>query len=122
MTIWEKAVISAQKGSAKLLSFAAIFAERIRAEIELVRLRMNIDAVQKRIDDLHRAIGKRVVSLKDSGDVPKSVANLFKDEEVSASLDELSRYQNELHDLQSQLSEQQETATGEEEKAEDTAA
>jgi precorrin-6B methylase 1 len=122
MTIWEKAVISVQKGSMKLLSFAAVFAERVRAEIELVRLRMNIDAVQKRIDDLHRSIGKRVVALKDSGDMPKSVANLFKDEEVAASLDDLSRHQNELRELHSQLAEQQEAAPGEEEKAEDTAA
>jgi ArsR family metal-binding transcriptional regulator len=83
---------------------------------------MNIDAVQKRIDSLHRSIGKRVVTLKNSGDVPKSVANLFKDEEVAASLDELSRHQNELHDLHSQLSEQQEAAAREEEQEEDTAA
>lgn len=122
MTIWEKAIISVQKGTAKLLSFAAVFAERVRAEVELVRLRMNIDAVQKRIDSLHRAVGKRVVSLRDSGEAPKSVAALFKDEEVAASLDDLGRHQSELHELHSQLAEQQEAAAGEEEKVEDTAA
>ncbi len=45
VTIWEKAVLNMQKGSRKIAAAAAVFSERVKAELTIVRLRIRIDEV-----------------------------------------------------------------------------
>jgi seryl-tRNA synthetase len=103
MTIWEKAVLNIQRGSRKVAAYAAIFAERVRAEISVVRLRIRIEEVQSRIDELYRLIGKRLLSLQKLDALPKASDQLLKDEDIAAAMVELADREQELAELNSTI-------------------
>ena len=49
MTIWEKAALNIQKGVQRISLVASTLAERVRAEIAIVRLRIRIGDIQVQI-------------------------------------------------------------------------
>lgn len=99
MTVWEKTLINLQKGHARLLSFAAIFSERLRAEINIIRLRMQIDAVRGKINEQHRFIGQRLLSMKEGDTLPRTTELFFRNDEIAASLEKIERYHKDLEIL-----------------------
>lgn len=101
MTIWEKAILNMEKGSKKISAAAATFSDRVKMEIALARLRIRIDETQSRIDELHRAIGRKIVSLGKGSALPEATDQLLKDEEVAAALSELVARERELAELKS---------------------
>jgi hypothetical protein len=103
MSIWEKAVLNMQKGSRKITASAAVFSERINAEIVMIRLKIKADEIQARIDALHIAIGKSVMNLKKSGDLPKTTEQFLKQDAVVSAMDELSKRESELAELQADI-------------------
>jgi len=108
MTIWEKAVVNVQKGLQKINTFSAFFSERMKAEIAIVRLRIRIDEIQTQIDELYRTIGRRVVDLKNRGEIPKASEQLLRDEDIVSSMNELVEQKKEIEDLLNEIKIEQE--------------
>jgi len=103
MAIWEKVVVNLEVGSRKIAATASIFAERVKAEITIVRLRIRLDEVQARIDELHRIIGRRVVDLSSSSAISKAGEQLIKDEDIAAAMAELEVRNKDLEELNAEI-------------------
>jgi hypothetical protein len=99
MTVWEKTLINLQKGHTRLLSFAAVFSERLRAEINIIRLRMQIDGVRDKINEQHRLIGQQLLLMKEGDSLPRTSELFFKNDEIAASLEKIERYHKDLEIL-----------------------
>jgi hypothetical protein len=99
MTVWEKTLINLQKGYGKLMSFAANASDRIKAEITIIRLRIQIDALRDTIGDHHRSIGKKLLEQKDSDTLPRSFDLFFSSSEITAYLEKIDRAQKDLEIL-----------------------
>jgi phage terminase small subunit len=107
MTIWEKAVLNMQRGSQRLSVAAVLFAERVRVEITIVRLRIRINEVQSRIDELHQGIGRTLVNLTKGDALPKMSEQLVQNEDISLAMQELSDRKQELEELHAQIRSEQ---------------
>jgi hypothetical protein len=103
MNIWEKTVLNIEKGTKKVAAAAVTFAERVKAEVTIVRFRLRIDEVSSRIDELHQIIGRRLVDLQKTNDLPKSTEHLLKDEDIAAALVELADRDQEIKELNKDL-------------------
>jgi predicted Zn-dependent protease len=106
MTIWEKAILNMERGSKRISLSAALFAERVQVEIEIVRLRLRIDDVQERIDELYQAIGRKVVNLARGDALPKMTEQLVLDEEIVAAMNELTERKQEIEELRGKIAEE----------------
>lgn len=103
MTIWEKAILNMQKGGKKISVVAATLSERVKAELALVRLRIRIDEVQTRIDELHGLIGRKIMNLKKQEMLPKTTDQLLKDDEIIAVMAELTDREQEIEELKTEM-------------------
>jgi hypothetical protein len=99
MTVWEKSLINIQKGYGKLMLFAANVSERAKAEISIIRLKMQIDSLRDTIGDYHRSIGKKLLEMKDADSLPKSFDLFFTNSEITALLEKIDRAQKDLEIL-----------------------
>ena len=104
MTVWEKTLVNLQQGHARLMSFAAAFSERLRAEINIIRLRIQIDTVRGKINDQQRLIGRTLLELKDDDRMPRTCELFFQLDEIASAVDAIERHQKDeeilLDDLQ----------------------
>jgi hypothetical protein len=107
MTIWEKAVLNMQRGGQRISVAAVLFAERVRVEIAVVRLRIRINEVQVRIDELHQGIGRTLVNLANGDALPKTSEQLVQNEDISLAMHELSDRKQELEELQDKIKSEQ---------------
>jgi predicted nucleic acid-binding Zn-ribbon protein len=107
MTIWEKAVLNMQRGAQRLSVAAVLFAERARAEIAIVRLRIRINEVQARIDELHQSIGRKVVNLAMGDALPKTSEQLVQNEEIAEAMRELTDRKQEIEELSEKIRSEQ---------------
>jgi len=103
MTVWEKTLINLQKGYGKLMFFAANASDRIKAEIIIIRLRMQIEALRNAIGDHHRSIGKKLLEMKDNDTLPKSFDLFFSSSEIITHLEKVDRAQKDLEILLDEL-------------------
>jgi hypothetical protein len=103
MTIWEKAILNMQRGSQRISISAALLADRVRVEINIVRLRIRIDEVQERIDAQYQAIGRKVVNLARGDALPKTTEQLVQDEEIAAAMTELADRKQEIEELRNMI-------------------
>jgi molecular chaperone GrpE (heat shock protein) len=122
MTIWEKAVLNIEKGFRKITAAAATFSERVKAELDLIRLRIRIDEVQDRIDALHRIIGRKIVDLKKQEALPKTTEQLLKVDEIVIALTELADREQEIEELRTGLKSIQSDVKNTAKQTEDTLA
>jgi hypothetical protein len=104
MTVWEKTLINLQRGYAKLASFAAIFSDRVKAEITMVRLRMQIDGIQAKVREQQQYIGQKLLEMKENNTLPTTFDLLFRNNDIASAVDKIERYQKDreilLDDLQ----------------------
>lgn len=107
MTIWEKAILNMQKGTQKLAATAALFAERVKYEIAIVRLKIRLNDVQALIEDQHRVIGRRLVDLKNASALPKTAEQLIKDDDIVAAINEIEAREKEKEELSAEMSAEQ---------------
>ncbi len=107
MTIWEKAVFNMQRGAQRISVAAVLFAERMRAEVAIVRLRIRIGEVQARMDELHQGIGRLVVTLARGDALPKTSEQLLQNEEISNAMHELIDRKQELEELTDKIRSEQ---------------
>jgi len=108
MTIWEKVAVNVQKGLQKINTFSSLFSERMKAEITIVRLRIRVNEIQVQIDELYRTIGRRVVDLKNRGELPKMSEQLLRDEDIGFSMNELVEQKKEIEDILNEIKIEQE--------------
>jgi methyl-accepting chemotaxis protein len=107
MTIWEKAVLNMQRGGQRISVAAVLFAERVRAEIAIVRLRIRIGEVQARIDELHQSIGRTFVTLAMGDALPKTIEQLVQIEEIANAMHELTDRKQEVEELNDKIRSEQ---------------
>ena len=119
MTIWEKAVLNMQKGAQKITVAAATFSERVRAEIAIIRLRIRIDEVQSRREELERLIGRTLVELKQRDELPKSTDLLLKHETIATALNDLADRNKEMEELHQAVKNEEEAVKPATKQAED---
>jgi methyl-accepting chemotaxis protein len=103
MTIWEKAILNMQRGVQRISVAAVLFAERVRVEIAIVRLRIRINEVQARIDELYQGIGRKVVTLAMGDALPKMSEQLVQIEEISEAMHELTDRKQEIEELNDKI-------------------
>ena len=103
MTLWEKTITNMQKGYERLAVFAAIFSDRVKAEINIVRLRMQHDDVQKRIREQEGFIGRRLLELRSRGKLPSSFDRLFGSDEVSSAVEKISILEKDVENILDEL-------------------
>ena len=96
-----------QRGAQRLSIAAVLFADRVRAEIAIVRLRIRISEVQTRIDELHQSIGRKVVNLAMGDALPKMSEQLIQNEEISDAMQELIDRKQELEELNAKIKSEQ---------------
>jgi transcription initiation factor TFIIIB Brf1 subunit/transcription initiation factor TFIIB len=120
MTIWEKAILNMQKGTQKIADVAAVFSERVKAELVIVRLRIRIGEIQARINELYGTIGRKVVELKNKEEVPKTSEELLLDEEIAAAMNELVQQKKEIEELESDIKSEQDAFKPAPKQTEDT--
>jgi hypothetical protein len=101
--IWEKVISNMQKGSDKLMAAAATFSERVKAELNIVRLRIRVDNVQESVNEQYRIIGHTLVELNNSGSLPKLAEHLLQDEKIAAPLIEIATLEKELDRLNDEI-------------------
>ena len=101
--LWEKVIANIQRASDKLIATAATFSERVRAELNIVRLRMRVDNVQEIFNEQYRIIGHAVVELNNSASLPKLSEHLLQEEKVAASLIEIIALEKELDRLSDEI-------------------
>ncbi len=103
MTIWEKVILNIRRGSQRVAIAAALVAERARAELTIVRLRIRHDEVNATINELYQGIGRRVKSLATSGTMPKTCELLLQDEEITSAFAELIEREKEIEELNNEI-------------------
>jgi hypothetical protein len=103
MTLWEKTITNMQKGYERLAVFAALLSERVKAEINIIRLRMHLDEVQDSIRDRQAFIGRRLVELRNRGGHAGGVDRFFQNDEIMAALEEITRLENDVLNIQDDL-------------------
>jgi hypothetical protein len=109
MTVWEKTLINLQKGYGKLMAFAANASDRIKSEITIIRLRIQIDELRDTIGGRHRSIGKKLLELRDGDALPASFDLLFSNSEIAAHLEKIDRAQKDLEILLDDLRHESDT-------------
>ena len=95
MTVWEKTLINLQKGYTKLMSFAATFSDRVKVEITMVRIRMQIDGIQAKVREQQQFIGQKLLEMKENDTLPSTFDLLFKNYEIASAMDKIGRYQKD---------------------------
>ncbi|HEX9137558.1 MAG TPA: hypothetical protein VF905_11545, partial [Nitrospirota bacterium] len=90
------------------------------AEIAIVRLRIRLDEVQSRIDELHRIIGRRIVDLSSKAAIPKAGEQLIKDEDIAAAMAELEVRNKDLEELNADIKSEKSAFKAEPEQKEET--
>ncbi len=120
MTIFDKVLINLHKGYERLKEIAAVFSERVKSELNIIRMRIRMDNVQNSIDAAYRDIGRRVVDLRAKAALSKAEEHLLNDEEIVAAFAELVRRKKELEDLNAELKREQTDFAAVTKKPEDT--
>jgi len=120
MTIWEKTLVNLQKGHARLMSFAATFSERARAEVNIMRLKIHIDGVRRKISDQQQLIGRKLLEMKEDDRLPRTWDLFFELDDIATAMEKIERYQKDeeimLDDLQHEAEVLKPAPAGQEER------
>ncbi|MEW6107637.1 MAG: hypothetical protein AB1632_00495 [Nitrospirota bacterium] len=96
----KKAQENFKKGIEKIKWFSALFSERIKIEIAVIRLLYQSDEMDKKREKLLKTIGERIVELKDHPD-----KNIFKDKVIADAVSEAEKLQKNIDELKQKASE-----------------
>ena len=103
MAVWERTITNLQKGYDRLTSFAAVFSERLRSEVNIIRIRTQIDGVRSEMAEQHRIIGEKLLLMRDDGTLPASNELFFANDEIAAALERVAGLERELENLMDEL-------------------
>ncbi len=99
MNLWETTLVNMQKGYDRLTLAAAVLSERVRAEINIVRLRMQIDEVQAAVREEQLAVGRKLLELREDDQLPESFDGFFGSDEIAASIEKIAVREKQLDNL-----------------------
>jgi hypothetical protein len=99
MNVWETTLVNLQKGYDKLALFAAAFSERVKAEINIVRLRMQINEVQTAVREEQLNIGRKLTEMREDGSLPETMERFLGLDEIASSLEKLALHGKTLDNL-----------------------
>jgi vacuolar-type H+-ATPase subunit I/STV1 len=94
-----KVVEDFRRGTEKIRWFSSLFAERMKIEIAVVKLRYDEDKIARTRDDLLKRIGGRIMELKSHED-----KNIFKDTVVAEAISEIEKIDKSLEETRSRIS------------------
>ncbi len=103
MNIWEKAVLNMQRGTKKVAVAAAIFSDRVKAEIDIARLRIRMDDIDSIINEQYRVIGRRIADFRKRSELPKTTEQLMKDEPIVLAFSEIEAREKDKVELQAEI-------------------
>lgn len=103
MTLWERSILSMEKGFNRLKTFSSTLSERVQSEIVIMRLRMQMDDVRRQIDEEHRRIGARMMEQRDGGTLPPSFEVFCLQEAVAAAIERIGQLEKELDGIEAAL-------------------
>ncbi len=103
MTIWEKVVVNLEKGAQKMTAGAAVFSERVKAEIAIMRLRIRRDEVRSILREQYEIIGRKLVELNQKEALPKTTELLLREEEIVTALAEIAAREKDLEEIRNQI-------------------
>ncbi|HEX9020850.1 MAG TPA: hypothetical protein VF903_06275, partial [Nitrospirota bacterium] len=96
------------------------FSERVKAEVIIVRLKIRMDEVRDRINELYLVIGRTVVDLAKKNDMPAETEQLLKHDDIVSAMNEIASRERELEDLRSEIGQVRDAAKPQTKQAEDT--
>ncbi len=103
MPLWDRTLTNLQRGHDKLTALAQTFSERVKAEITIIRVRMQIDDIREKMAGQHGIIGRKLMELRTGGALPQSFELFFKDSEVISALEKIAQYERDLENLKDEL-------------------
>ncbi len=80
--------------------WSGLISQRVRVELEVIRLLQRVKRIDERIEALYQIIGKRVVELKE-----RHERNILKDEDINNAIVKIQTLTNEKESLLKQISE-----------------
>ncbi len=107
MTIWEKVIVNIERGAHRVSAGAALFSERVRAEIALARLRIRRDEVRTAINEQYGVIGRTLVELMQKDRLPHTTEQLLKEEQIVTAVAEINSRERDLADIQIEIANEQ---------------
>ncbi|NWF98398.1 MAG: hypothetical protein HXY52_05610 [Nitrospirae bacterium] len=97
--MWRKVKINFERGIEKIKWFSAIFAERTRIELLVIKLLYQSNKMEKHKDELMKTIGKRIIELK--GQPEKYI---LKDRTINEALNEIEQLNKEIDEIRKKAS------------------
>lgn len=88
------------KGVDRIKWFSTVFSERLKIEITIIKLLYRSDEMDKKRDELLKAIGQRVYELKSHTD-----KNILRDKAVSEAIVEIEKVEKNIEELNQKVSE-----------------
>ena len=107
MTLFDRILINLHRGAERLKKGAALFSERLKFELSVIRMRIRIDAIRARVREQHELIGRKAADLGPADARNGSLESFFRDEEVRAALEEISALKTEIDDIVADLEREQ---------------
>jgi len=103
MTLFDRVLINLHRGAERLKKCAALFSERLKFELSVIRMRIRIDDIRTRIKELHAQIGRKAADLSGAEAQSGSLESFFRAEEVHAALKEIAALNKELDEIVADL-------------------
>lgn len=98
--MFERIRVNFTKGIGRIKWFAAVFSERLKIEIGVIKLMYKSDEMNQKKEELFRTIGRRVYEFREHPD-----KNILRDRTVSEAIDEIARTEKDIAELQRKASE-----------------
>lgn len=96
--MWKKVRDSLEDGVEKIKWFSTLLNERVKVEISLFKLIYRSSEVEKKRDSLLKAIGLRVLELRD-----KSEKNILRDPSIIELMNQLKTIDNEMEEIKDKV-------------------
>lgn len=96
--MWKRVRNSLERGTEKIRWFSAFVSERLKIELLLFKLINQSSEIEKKRDAVLRAIGERVLELKN-----KSEKNIFKDPTIIELMDQLKMIDSEMENIRDKV-------------------
>lgn len=96
----KKIIENFKDGLSRIRWFAAVFSERVKIEIAVIKLLYRSDEMEKKRQELFRTIGERVYETKDNPE-----KNAFRDKVIVDAIDGIEKMEKDIEELQEKVSE-----------------
>ena len=97
--MWTRITSNFENGVSKLKWFASLFSDRLKVEFSVMKLLYETDRMERRKDELTKAIGRRFLELKGQPE-----RNIVKDRIIAESLSEIELLNSEIETTKKQAS------------------